>query len=136
MMIGETEVISKDSEVFSLTPHSPIYNIEEGIRLDIPYVYCMKIGFLYEDEINVYWEDNNLFISCLTLDKPNLLKTPTYYYKVDGNPKSVELDDLTCAKFIRLPNDYCNFKIGDKIRYEYQSEKATGTERHLKVSIC
>ena len=96
----------------------------------------MKIGFLYEDEINVYWEDNNLFISCLTLDKPNPLKTPTYYYKVDGSPTSVELDDLTCAKFIRLPNDYCDFKIGDKIRYEYQSEETTGTERHLKVSIC
>ena len=134
MMIGETEVISKDSEVFSLTPYSPIYNIEEGIRLDIPYVYCMKIGFLYEDEINVYWEDDNLFISCLTLDKPNLLKTPTYYYKIGGCPTSELLDDLTCSKFIVI--NHPSYKIGDKIRYEYQSEKATGTERHLKVSIC
>ena len=36
---------------------------------------------------------------------------------------------LTCAKFIRLPNDYCDFKIGDKIRYEYQSEEDKAREQ-------
>ena len=136
MLIDGTVDTSKTSEVKPIQPVSPRYQSElniEGVRLEIPYEYAMKIGILFEDEINVYWEEDNLYLSCLTLPKGDPIKTPTYYYKIGGCPTSELLDDLTCSKFIVI--NHPSYKIGDKIRYEYQSEKDTGTERHLKCSL-
>ena len=138
MIIDEMVDTSKDSEVKPIHPVSPRYQPQlnhEGIRLEIPYAYAMKSGLLYKEEVIVYEEDNALLISCLHLDtktQPNYL--PTYYYKIGGNPMSEQLDELTCSVFIAYPSNF--FNIGDKIRYEYQSEKQTGTERHVKCSLC
>ena len=137
MMIDEMVATSRDSEVKHIHPVSPRYQQElnyEGVRLEVPYDYAMKSGLLFIENAYVYQEDETYLISCLPLDKETKpFLTPTYYYKVDGCPVSEQLDDLTCSVFIVIPEPI--FNVGDKIRYEYQSEKDTGTERHLKCSL-
>ena len=137
MMIDEMVVTSRDSEVKHIHPVSPRYQQElnyEGVRLEVPYDYAMKSGLLFIENAYVYQEDETYLISCLPLDKETKpFLTATYYYKVDGCPVSEQLDDLTCSVFIVIPEPI--FNVGDKIRYEYQSEKDTGTERHLKCSL-
>jgi len=142
MILSETVVTSKNSEVLPLDLNKVSYRYEErlaGIEADVlrfnfPLEYTIRLGIQYDTDAVFLYEDNGeMIFSAHDLDKDGIRLRP-YLYNKNGDPRSCKIDHNKSNQFFIIPKYFAEgFNVGDNINFSYHEQLLDVQERHIRV---